>query len=427
MSSPHVAAADSGCSAGTDAGTDADASTSAGTDEEARPEPDPHPRGLRALLRLRRRTVLLVAAVVVVLGSESVVVTPYARRAAGQLAHADFGWLVPALVSEMASMMMFARLQRHALGAGGLRVRLGSAAATVFAGNAVGATLPGGSLVAITYRTRRMRLWGASAVQIGFAHAATGVLSAIALALLAGAGHLLTGDSSRLLFVAVQVGMICGLTGAALALVHHPGALRRPVRALFRLMRRLRRSAAQQTSADRLLDELAAMHPSSSFWWRGLGLAVANWTADFLCLLTVCQAVGARPALSTTLFAYLAGMAAVSAIPLLPAGIGTMDAAVVLTLHHGGVPTSTAAAADLLYRMITPGLVGVAGWALLVRERRRSARSRSAHASGDAARTAAAGSRTTTGTSSPASEEAGSTRRGPRERSHPPRKGQSVP
>ncbi|MEU1528507.1 lysylphosphatidylglycerol synthase transmembrane domain-containing protein [Streptomyces fagopyri] len=336
------------------------------------------------------------AAVVVVLGSESVVVTPYARRAAGQLAHADFGWLVPALVSEMVSMMMFARLQRHALGAGGLRVRMGSAAATVFAANAVGATLPGGSLVALTYRTRRMRLWGASVVQIGFAHAATGVLSAIALALLAGAGHLLTGDSSRLLFVAAQVGVICTLTGAALALVHHPGTLRRPVRALFRLTRRLRRSAVQQMSADRLLDELAAMHPSSGFWWRGLGLAVANWSADFMCLLTVCQAVGARPSLSTTLFAYLAGMAAVSAIPLLPAGIGTMDAAVVLTLHHGGVPTSTAAAADLLYRMITPGLVSVAGWALLVRERRRSARSRSAHVSGDATHTGAASSLTAT-------------------------------
>ncbi|MGW3852769.1 hypothetical protein, partial [Streptomyces fagopyri] len=64
--------------------------------------------------------------------------------------------------------------------------------------------------------------------------------------------------------------------------------------------------------------------------------------------------------------------------------------------HHGGVPTSTAAAADLLYRMITPGLVSVAGWALLVRERRRSARSRSAHVSGDATHTGAASSLTAT-------------------------------
>ncbi|MFG2476338.1 YbhN family protein [Streptomyces fagopyri] len=423
MTSSHVVGAGVGSerSAGTDAVADTDAvavaDTDAGTDTgtrarpgtEGRPESDLHAGGLRGLLRLRRRTALIVGAVVVVLGFESVVITPYARRAAGQLADADFRWLVPALACEMVSMMMFARLQRHALGAGGLRVRLGSAAATVFAGNAVGATLPGGSLVAITYRTRRMRLWGASAVQIGFAHAATGVLSTIALALLAGAGHILTGDSSRLLAAAVQVGAICMLTGAVLALVHHPATLRRPVRAVFRLVRKLRRGAVQQTSADRLLDELAAMHPSSGFWWRGLGLAVVNWTTDFMCLLTVCQAVGARPGLSTTLFAYLAGTAAVSAIPLLPAGIGAMDAAVVLTLHHGGVPTSTAAAADLLYRMITPGLVSVAGWALLLQERRQSARRRSAHVACDAVPTGAASPRTTTGTSRAAAKKAEST------------------
>lgn len=324
----------------------------------------------------RRRAALMTGCIVGVLGFELVLIAPYAHRAAGQLTHARWTWLLAAMACETVSMVMFARLQRHALGTGVLRVRLGSAVATVFAGNAVGATLPGGSLLSIAYRTRRMRAWGASASQIGFVHAATGVLSTIALASFAGAGHIVAGDGSQLISVAVQVGVICVITCAALALVHHPVLLRRPAHALLRLVPRLRRRTAARASVDRLLDELAALRPPARFWLWGLGLAVFNCCGDFLCLLAVCHAVGVSPPLSTALFAYLAGMTAASAVPLLPAGIGVLDAALVLTLHHGGVPVGAATAADLLYRSITPGLVSVAGWALLLQQRRRPDRPR---------------------------------------------------
>lgn len=361
-----------------------------GTDAASRPERSHWTGRFVPLLSLRRRSAVMAGVVVVVVSAESVVIAPYARRAAGQLAHAQLTWLLPAVAGELVSMMMFARLQRHALGTGGLRVRLGSATATVFAGNAVGATLPGGSLLSLTYRTRRMRSWGASASQIGFAHAVTGVLSTIAFALLAGAGRVLAGDSSQLLWVAVQIGAISALTSAVLALLHHPAVLRRPVRAFFHLLRRLRRGVVEQTSADRLLDELAAMHPPARFWAWGLGLALFNWGGDFVCLLAACHAVGASPPLSTALFAYIAGMTAASALPLLPAGIGVLDAALIFTLHHGGVPVSAATAADLLFRTISPGLVSIAGWVLLVQQRRRPARPQRVRDSDDHARTVSA-------------------------------------
>ncbi|MFD7875591.1 YbhN family protein [Streptomyces sp. NPDC059766] len=363
MSGPHEA--------GPDGGRDPDAAAGARTERAGEGDE------FTSSPRFRRRTVLTAGAMVAVMGAEWMLVEPHARRAAGELARVRPAWILLALAAEMASMMAFARLQRLALGSGGLRVRLGSAVATVFAGNAVGATLPGGSLVSITYRTRRMRSWGASAPQIGFTHAATGVLGTIALVALAGVGQTLTGDGSQLARGAVRIAATCALTGAALALVHHATVLRRPLSAWLRLWRRLRpgavgaADAVEQTSADRLLDELAAMHPPARFWARGFGFALFNWTADFFCLLAVCHAVGVSPALSTVLLAYVAGVSAASAMPLLPAGFGTLDAALVLTLHHGGVPMSGATAVDLLYRMITPGLVGVAGWVLLFRQRRR--------------------------------------------------------
>lgn len=324
--------------------------------------------------RRRRLAVLLGGAVVVVLGTELVLVGPYARRAAGELTHVQPVWLLSALAAEMASMMAFARLQRLALGTGGLRVKLGSAVSTVFAGNALGATLPGGSLVSITYRTRRMRSWGASFSQIGFTHAATGVLSTIALVVLAGVGRTLAGDGSQLVRVAVHVAAVCALTGAALVLLHHAAALRRPVNALLRVVSRRRHGAGGQTAADRLLEELALVRPPARFWARGFAFSLSNWAADCVCLLTVCHAVGTPPALSTVMLAYVAGVSAASAMPFLPAGIGILDAALVLTLHHGGMSTSAATAVDLLYRTITPGLVSLAGWILLLQQRRASAR-----------------------------------------------------
>jgi hypothetical protein len=134
----------------------------------------------------------------------------------------------------------------------------------------------------------------------------------------------------------------------------------------------------EHTSTERLLDEFAAVHPPARFWARGLGFALGNWTGDLVCLLAVCHAVGASPTLSTLLLAYVAAVTAASAVPLFPAGFGALDAALVFTLHHGGAPTSTATAADLLYRMITPGLVSVAGWILLIHQRRQPARNRRA-------------------------------------------------
>jgi hypothetical protein len=333
--------------------------------------------GERGHDRSRRRVALTMGALVTLLCVELAFVAPYARRAADQLSRARPAWFLLAVAAEMVSMAAFARLQRLALSTGGLRVRLRAAVAAVFAGNALSATLPGGSLVSITYRTRRMRSWGASVPLIGFTHAVTGVLGTVSLVMLAGIGGTLAVDSARITGAALQVAAACAVTVAALALVRHTHVLRRPVSALLRVWRRLRRGKGRQTSADRLLEELAAMRPPARFWVLGLGAALINWVGDLVCVLAVCHAVGSAPGSDKVLLAYVAAMTAASALPLLPAGLGPLDAALVLTLHHGGMPMAAATAADLLYRTLNPGLIGVAGWSvLLVRRRSRSGRGR---------------------------------------------------
>lgn len=319
------------------------------------------------------RVVLTVGAVVLLLGTELALAAPYARRAAGRLSHAHPGWFLLAVAAEGASMAAFARLQRLALGAGGLRVGVRAAASAVFAGNALSATLPGGSLVSVTYRTRRMRGWGAGVPLIGFTHAVTGVLGAVTLVLLGGTGALLAGDGAGFTGAAVQVAVAGAGTVAVLALARHARVLHRPVGALLRGWRRLRHGGEGSASADGLLGELAALRPPARFWVLGFAAALANWVGDLVCVYAVCHAVGSAPAVDKVLLAYVAAMTAVSVLPLLPAGLGPLDAALVLTLHQGGMPAAAATAADLLYRTLNPGLIAVVGWSvLLVRGRRAS-------------------------------------------------------
>lgn len=63
------------------------------------------------------------------------------------------------------------------------------------------------------------------------------------------------------------------------------------------------------------------------------------------------------------LTAYLAGMSA-SSIAFLPGGFGVIEVAMIAALHAGGVLTTPATAAVLLYRMISCVCVVAAGWAV---------------------------------------------------------------
>jgi putative heme transporter len=293
------------------------------------------------------------------------------------------GWLVVAVAAEVASMLAFARLNRFALRASGVPVRLRDATATVFAGNAISVTIPGGALASLAYTARRLRALGASASLTAFSLAATGVLSAVALALLAAAG-LVFGDRDDL------VSSLLGLTGlvatatAAFWLVRHPRPLRRGADAVLdRLARNWHTAAGLRRGVDTVLDELAEVRLPGRIWILGFAFALANWAADLVCLLAACLAAGVHPDLVTTMLAYTAGMAAASTVPLLPGGLGAVEAALILALRHGGAALAAATSAVIGYRVISFGLVAAAGWGVLLVQRGRSRARRRRQGVGD--------------------------------------------
>lgn len=324
------------------------------------------------LSRIRPGIAVLAGAAVAVLVVEVVLVAPYLVRALSSIEDANPWWLVLALAAEVGSMASFARLQRVMLRSGGVSVRMRDALATAFAGNAMSVTLPGGSIASFAYTLRRMRSWGASAPLAAFSLAATGVLSTIALTVLAAAGGALAGDSSELGLVVLEVLGIAVLVVGAVVLLSRPRTVGRLAEGLLRVWSRVRpiSVATRRAKVDAVLVELSAVHPTPRTWARGLAFASVNWANDLLCLLAASYAVGASPSLGTLLLAYAAGMAAASSVPFLPGGIGAVEPALVLALVHGGVPLATATASVLVYRLISFGLVAAAGWIVLIATQR---------------------------------------------------------
>jgi uncharacterized protein (TIRG00374 family) len=107
--------------------------------------------------------------------------------------------------------------------------------------------------------------------------------------------------------------------------------------------------------------------------------SLAAWVADAACLFCSLRAVDARVALDIVLLAASAGTL-LSFAPLLPGGVGLVETATSLLLHHYGVPFTAAIPAVISYRVIATGLPAVGG--LLAVGGLRVQRSANAHAQG---------------------------------------------
>ena len=94
--------------------------------------------------------------------------------------------------------------------------------------------------------------------------------------------------------------------------------------------------------------------------WRhgvaAISYAALNWLLDALCLWTVLQAFGVSLPFRSLSLVYAAVVAS-AAVGLTPAGIGTVETAIVLALAGLGGGTAHALAAALVYRAISTWLV----------------------------------------------------------------------
>ena len=323
-----------------------------------------------------RRGPVVVAIVGLILGAELILGWSALVGALTELRAPRWGWVLGAVAAEVASMGTYARMQRALLRGAGTKVSIRKHVATAYAAHSLSATLPGGPVFSTTFNFQQMRRFGASAAVASWCIALSGVLSTGALIVIGAAGGILARHSgSWHSLVGYGVAALAISFGVRLV-AEHPQWLDRPVRWLLGGVNRVRRRA-RGTGQDALLgfvEQLRAIRVHPGHFGVAVVLALLNWLFDALCLWMCCVAVEA-PGINATklVIAYCAGMAAAS-VPIVPGGLGVVDGALILGLVAGGLPTSYAVAAVVLYRLVSFGFIIGAGWLVWLAIRAKHAR-----------------------------------------------------
>ena len=314
---------------------------------------------LRQLLRSIALLLAIGAMVVALLAA-----VPSLSVVTRELGHAQGGWVVLAVVAELASCFAFVVFFQGIFWRGPRRL----AARLAWTEMAAGALLPAGGAGGLGTGALVLRKLGmpgraiavrSSVVFLLTSAVTVGALSLFGFGLAVG---VFAGPHEPLLtlFPAVVGVLVIGLFLAV------PGPLTRIAEKHADSHSRI---ASTLTSLAAGIRESKAVlcHPD----WRLLG-AVGFWIFDVVTLWLAFRALGSAPAFGAVAMGYLIGMVA-NIIPI-PGGIGVVDLGLVGMLAVYAAPLSAAAAAVLIYRAIslwTPTLIGTVAYVLLRGDLRR--------------------------------------------------------
>ena len=289
---------------------------------------------------------------------------PDPREFLGALTSADYWWVTLAVVLQVVSLGAFAWQQRQILRAFGVRLGAGFTMAVTLSRTAISISMPVGSAVSAGYAGRQYVRAGASKEIAAASMIVSGLASIGGLALLyaAGGAAVLTRDPGLLAGPQpfIVIGGLVAMTAAAV--VGGRILMRRPAepgperpRSDNRVAAFLRRTLASAREAWQAGAALRARE-----WVVGMLYYAVNWLTDLLCLVATCRAVGLPVGITTLAGIYL-GVQIVRQVPLTPGGVGVIDTALVAGLTAAGATAVTAAAAVLIYRLISCWLLLPAG------------------------------------------------------------------
>jgi len=284
-------------------------------------------------------------------------------------------WLVVAAAAEVVSIIAFAAMERRLLVAGEVSMSMLRLTPITFAGNAIQNSLPGGPVFSGVFAFRQFRKRGADDVLSGWVLVASGVLSQIALIILALVGLAAaegTGSGFDLVWVILGLVVFSGLMVLAWArrvtIMRH---MVRPLRLAQRLFHRPQGDAKELI--EHAISRMVAITPSRMDWAVSLGYAIGNWGLDICCLVAAFLAVGAEVPWRALLLSYGAAQLAAN-LPITPGGLGVVEGSLTIGLVAYGGGESATVAAVLLYRLISFWAllpVGYISWALVSWELRR--------------------------------------------------------
>jgi uncharacterized protein (TIRG00374 family) len=287
-------------------------------------------------LRRLWRPLLLVA------GLGSAVVAMHGRMpdpasAWAALRQASPAWLAVAVALQLVSMTAFGEQQRHLLAGFGVRISAGAALAVSYIRTALSNAVPAGEAVSAGYAFKEFRARGASQGVAAAVMVLSSAASALGLLLLYGGDALTVTTSSRHGLLITAACLTALIVAAVIGRHRHRNPAAKPA---GRLTRTLRETL-----------ELAATVPAGR-WIAVVAMAVLNWLTDLACFLAALQAVGLHVPAKTVATAYLIAQL-VRQIPVTPGGVGVIEASLLIALTTAGAGPAPAAAAVLIYRLLS--------------------------------------------------------------------------
>jgi putative heme transporter len=262
-------------------------------------------------------------------------------------------FLVLAVLAEVASLRHFALQQRRLLAGFGVGMSIPRALAVTVSRSAIAASVPAGSAVSAGYAFRQFRTAGASRRAAGSVTVLSGLLSGVALVLLFGVVLLIPETAA-----AGEGGILAYVLGSLVVAF-----------AVFAVDWRLARRVyvpVEAVSADdlptdgvlarlvgtagRSITNLRQVPPQA--WMLSLVHAAVNWATDLACLAAVAAAFDLKVSLTSLATVYLT-VQLLRQVPISPGGIGVIEVALLAGLISAGSPDGVAAAAVLVYRLLS--------------------------------------------------------------------------
>lgn len=279
----------------------------------------------------------------------------------GMLSHASYVLLALAVVLEVCALLGYANLTRFVLRVLDIRLRLFDVTAITLSGLAVSHVLSAGGVGGwvVTYNALRKHkvphglIFVAIAAQQFFNYAVLWFFFALALVYL-----VVARGESILSYLAgiVLIVLLLWLTAYGVYLYNHRSRMRRRVAQVARLVNRvMRREVVHEAHIDGWLDNLfAGMRRMTSH--RGAlrtttALACAYWACDLLCLYVTFRAFGHSIGFAALAVGYVVAYAVGTLAPT-PGGLGAIEGIMIALFVSFGVPSATAVAVVLVYRLI---------------------------------------------------------------------------
>lgn len=311
---------------------------------------------------------LLLVVVAVVLAVEVVLIWPKLEEAWSRIGDLDWVWMLACVVAALLSMDSFAQVQRALLRSAGVRVTQWKSLSVVLAANSLSQTMPGGQVLAPAFTYRETRRWGATPVVASWQVVMSGLLAGVGLAALGFGGAVLAGIKTSPFSLVFWVVGFVAIAAILQYLTTHPESLQSTGIRILSWANQLRNKPEDHGvgKLHETLEQLRAVHLTRRDASVAFGWSLFNWVADVACLMFACWAVGAHPAIAGLMVAYAAGKAVGTAVPLLPGGIGVVDAVLVPALTSAGMPAADALTAVLVYRVISYVLVSAIGWVVIM-------------------------------------------------------------